>query len=514
MPADSTHTKSSRFGFVIDHRRCIGCHACTVACKSENEVPVGDFRTWVKYVDKGIFPEVRRHFTVLRCNHCDAAPCVEICPTVALHKRTDAIVDLDRDRCIGCRSCMQACPYDALYLNEDTGTAEKCHYCAHRTELGFEPACVVVCPAHAIIPGNVADPGSEIATLIREEKTSQRKVEKGTKPRVWYVDALDEALVPGSASEPPEFIWAERPTPQPAIPPGFDPPPADLVTAFDVGHAPVWGWHIWSYLVTKNVAAGAMMVAPFLTILGVTSAPSTAMGVLPELVALVFMGLTGFFLVHDLGRPERFLKIVFTPNPRSWLVRGTWILIGFGALCVVSLGLRVTGDRETSDLVRWINLPFAIMASGYTAFLFWQCRGRDLWLGKDLFPHLLGMAGLMGAGVALVMAAPDGRFATAEMTFVGFALVNVLWFSFGRYLRSATEDGDKAHAVMYASGGPRLARLPLYVSVVCVLFSGNIAGGSTAVEMIFRLVAVVMSIVGLTIYERSWVRAGQEVPIS
>ena len=147
-----------QYGFVIDHRKCIGCHACTVACKSENEVPVGDFRTWVKYVDKGTFPEVKRHFTVLRCNHCDAAPCVEICPTVALHKRPDAIVDLDRDRCIGCRSCMQACPYDALYLNEDTGTAEKCHYCAHRTELGLEPACVVVCPERAIVAGDVSDP--------------------------------------------------------------------------------------------------------------------------------------------------------------------------------------------------------------------------------------------------------------------------------------------------------------------------------------------------------------------
>lgn len=108
-----------QFGFVIDQRKCIGCHACTVACKSENEVPVGNFRTWVKYVDKGLFPEVKRHFTVLRCNHCDEAPCVEICPVVALHKRKDAIVDLDRDVCIGCRACMQACPYDALYLNED-----------------------------------------------------------------------------------------------------------------------------------------------------------------------------------------------------------------------------------------------------------------------------------------------------------------------------------------------------------------------------------------------------------
>jgi nitrate reductase beta subunit len=84
-------------GFVIDHRKCIGCHACTVACKAENDVPLGNFRTWVKYVEKGTFPDVRRHFTVLRCNHCDRAPCVEICPVNALQKRPDAIVDLDRD---------------------------------------------------------------------------------------------------------------------------------------------------------------------------------------------------------------------------------------------------------------------------------------------------------------------------------------------------------------------------------------------------------------------------------
>ena len=143
-----------QYGFVIDHRKCIGCHACTVACKSENEVPVGDFRTWVKYTEIGTFPEVRRHFAVLRCNHCTNAPCVTICPVTALKKRDDGIVDLDRDACIGCKSCLQACPYDAIYLNEDTGSAEKCHFCAHRVEQNLEPACVTVCPEQAIIPGD------------------------------------------------------------------------------------------------------------------------------------------------------------------------------------------------------------------------------------------------------------------------------------------------------------------------------------------------------------------------
>ncbi len=137
-----------QYGFAIDQRTCIGCHACTVACKTEHEVPVGQFRTWLKYVEKGEFPATTREFGVLRCNHCTDAPCVKICPTKALYKRDDGIVDFDRDRCIGCKSCMQGCPYDAIYIDEDTHTAAKCNFCAHRIDDDLEPACVVVCPTH------------------------------------------------------------------------------------------------------------------------------------------------------------------------------------------------------------------------------------------------------------------------------------------------------------------------------------------------------------------------------
>ena len=144
-----------RYGFIIDNRKCIGCHACTVACKTENHVPLTVNRTWVKYVEKGTFPNTRRVFQVTRCNHCENPPCVTICPVTAMYQRKDGIVDFSSERCIGCKACMQACPYDSIYIDPDEGTAAKCHFCAHRTEVGLEPSCVVVCPEHAIIAGDL-----------------------------------------------------------------------------------------------------------------------------------------------------------------------------------------------------------------------------------------------------------------------------------------------------------------------------------------------------------------------
>ena len=151
----------TKYAFVIDQRKCIGCHACTVACKAEHDVPIGVNRTWVKYIEKGEFPNSRRYFLVNRCNHCDNAPCVTICPTKALFKRKDGIVDFDSSRCIGCKSCMQACPYDALYIDPYSHTAAKCNYCAHRTEVGIEPALLL---AIFIIP-TAKSPGSSLMNL-------------------------------------------------------------------------------------------------------------------------------------------------------------------------------------------------------------------------------------------------------------------------------------------------------------------------------------------------------------
>lgn len=176
-----------RLGFMVDLDLCMGCKACEVACKSENEVPINAWRLRVKYVDVGIYPEVKRTFTPMRCNQCDNAPCETVCPVGALHPLENGIVNIDKDRCIGCAACMMACPYGALYMDPETNTADKCTFCAHRVEGGLEPACVVACPTEANIFGDLDDPHSRISLYIKAHPdTRVRKPEKGTKPKHMY----------------------------------------------------------------------------------------------------------------------------------------------------------------------------------------------------------------------------------------------------------------------------------------------------------------------------------------
>jgi formate-dependent nitrite reductase membrane component NrfD len=361
------------------------------------------------------------------------------------------------------------------------------------------------------VSGDVGDPTSRIATLIRDQETTQRKLDKGTRPRVWYIDALPEALVAGAPGEPPNYLWSERQAPPPPVVPGFEPTP-DLLTTLDVAHPPQWGWHVWTYLLTKNIAAGAALVAPFLAGLGVAN--GFARRFVPEIVALAFLALTNFLLVHDLGRPERFLAILFKPNTRSWLVKGAWVLIGFGLVTTLALGLRLVGMETAADAARWADVPLAVLASGYSAWLFAQCRGRDLWLEPGLFPRLVLRALLLGAGLALLMPRTAPAPVPPALLFAVLAIVNALLFF--RELRSAPHsiDGRKAHALM-----KRLmpyGNVPLLLSSAAVLGLGlvPISGELRRVEWVLRGAMVAQCVVALFTYERAWIRAGQEVPLS
>ncbi len=179
-----------QYGMVIDVRRCIGCHACTVACKSEFDVPPGVNRSWVEYTEKGQYPNVGRSFLPRLCNHCSEPLCVDVCPTNATYRRDqDGIIAVDHGVCIACKYCMHACPYDARFLDPVNEWVDKCDFCIHRVSKGLAPSCVNTCVGGARIFGNLADPDSAVSKLIARHRVSVLRSEMGTFPNVYYIDA-------------------------------------------------------------------------------------------------------------------------------------------------------------------------------------------------------------------------------------------------------------------------------------------------------------------------------------
>jgi tetrathionate reductase subunit B len=183
-----------RYGMLIDLRRCTGCQTCQMACKLENDVPLGVWRTWVKQIEKGRFPNVSKSFLPALCNNCDNPSCVTVCPTKASVKRDDGIVTIDPHRCIGCRYCMAACPYGMRYIHPQKNIAEKCDWCIHLVEKGELPACVAACPTGALVFGDLNDPESEISKIISRNPVQSLKPEMGNEPHVFYI-ALDIDVV-------------------------------------------------------------------------------------------------------------------------------------------------------------------------------------------------------------------------------------------------------------------------------------------------------------------------------
>lgn len=202
--------------FVVDIRKCIGCGRCVNACKLENDVPLEPeySRTWIEryviseneevYVDSpnagidGFAAEyinekyknlsIRKSFFVPKlCNHCESPPCVQVCPVGATYSTREGVVLVDRKACIGCRYCIQACPYGARFLDPRLKIVDKCTWCYHRISKGLVPACVEVCPVGARVFGNIRDPESTVSMILREEAVGVLKPDLGTEPMVYYV---------------------------------------------------------------------------------------------------------------------------------------------------------------------------------------------------------------------------------------------------------------------------------------------------------------------------------------
>ena len=541
----------TKYAFVIDQRKCIGCHACTVACKAEHDVPIGVYRTWVKYIEKGEFPNSRRYFLVNRCNHCDNAPCVSICPTKALYKREDGIVDFDSSRCIGCKSCMQACPYDALYIDPYTHTAAKCNYCAHRTEVGIEPACVVVCPERAIIAGDLQNPASEIASIVAREPVRTRKPEQGTGPNVYYLGAEEAAINPEIAVEelPHMTMWSTLLHPyqndakeldrsqslrtlktinqlKPYTPLESQPRvPTEARIVYDTPkNAAPWGWKVSAYLGTKSIGAGVTVVAAFVLVLyGLNGTLSSAMfnllGIGAPVIGGLFIALTLVLLITDLKRPDRALFLLLKPNPTSWLVWGSYIIGFFG---LVEAAWFISGLFGLTDVLLWLVIPamlFGAAVAGYTAFLFGQAEGRDFWQSPLLLPTLLVQAIIAGASALELLAWPLHIGSAVSTSLAIIMLIAILLHIFLIMIEvfGSHSNSHVATAAHYMRKG-RIKDIfwGLFIALGSLLPSAMLCIALIGSETQPALLAFagLLALIGIFAYEHCFVTAGQIVPLS
>ncbi len=486
---------------VIDQERCIGCHACTVACKSENQVPLGVTRTYVKNVEVGVYPGVRRVFQVTRCNQCDDPPCVNACPTGAMFRRPDAIVDFDKRICIGCRACIAACPYDAIFINPEDGAAEKCNFCAHRIDSGLEPACVIVCPVEAILIGHPGD-GSLASELASRYPLQVRRPEKGTRPRLSYRAATSATLDPLAARRSPagQLAWAEQP---PGLSSGSDAADGPLL-AYDLGHQVPWDWRVSLYTWTKGIAAGTYLVAVLLASLGLLAWGSSLFRLLVPVVGAGLLVATAGLLIWDLEHPERFWLILRRPRWRSWLARGAVVLSAYGVLLAAALGLGLAGQGLADGWLALLGVPLAIAAAVYTAYLFSQARGRDAWQDPLAPPHLFTQALLLGAAAlapAALWLAP-AALPSVLVVLSGAAALHLLLVGCGATLGHATAQAAAARREMVRGRyrGFFWAGIVLAAVAVAAYWIGPVAA-------FFALAAVLA-------HEHAQVQAAQWVPLA
>ncbi len=523
------------YGFVIDNRKCIGCHACTVACKSEHDVPIGVNRTWVKYVEKGEFPDTRRLFNVMRCNHCADAPCVEICPTEALYTRKDGIVDFDDRRCISCKACTQACPYDSIYINPDTFVAQKCNYCSHRTDIGLEPACVVVCPEHAIISGDMDNPKTEISHLLARETVSVRKPEKGTNPKLFYIDGDRIALNPTATEVESDYMWSSQTggvgkyakyadarkeqnkhkigTQKQSALVQIEPRNKKVKRVYDAPSKGVlWGWEVSAYILTKAIAAGAFLI-PILAGMFFYQVPD-ALKQIGAVVAFIFLGLTGILLIKDLGRPDRFLYVLFRPQFKSWLSRGAYIITIYGAILTAWLIASFSGYGHLLKYIEPFGIIFALLSAVYTAFLFAQAKGRDFWQSPMLGLHMIIHSIMAGLAVFLIstfyLKFNIGLVWVLTSISVAVLVFHLITLAIELTTTHSTEDSHKT---------VELITIGEYSSAFWfgMIIVGNIIPGvmlTLTDDYVASAVSGMLILIGLGFAQHIWVQAPQEIPLS
>lgn len=187
-----------KYAMLHDENLCIGCNACEDACREVNKVPLGVSRVnIVRTGPYGEYPDQSYRFSRHSCQHCEAAPCVKVCPTGAAYIDKDTgIVAVNEDRCVGCQYCIAACPYQIRFINPVTKVADKCDFCQQsQLSRGLQPACVLACPTEALIFGNLKDSNSKLVKALKSKPTYRQKVDLGTRPKLFHVRTVDGEIV-------------------------------------------------------------------------------------------------------------------------------------------------------------------------------------------------------------------------------------------------------------------------------------------------------------------------------
>jgi formate-dependent nitrite reductase membrane component NrfD len=446
---------------------------------------------------------------------------------------------------------MQACPYDALYIDPYNNTAAKCNYCAHRTEVGIEPACVVVCPERAIIAGDLQNPDSEIARIVAREPVRTRKPEQGTGPNVYYLGAEESAINPEIAVEelPHMTMWSTLLKPgysdesiidrslslrslktmnplKPYAHPALEqrvPTAARVVYDTPKNTAP-WGWKVSAYLGTKSIGTGAMIVAAFvLALYGLNGTLSNAifnfLGISAPVIGGFFIALTLFLLIADLKRPGRAIFLVLKPNPTSWLVWGGYILGIFG---LIEAAWFISALLGLTNVLLWLIIPamlFGAFGAGYTAFLFGQAEGRDFWQSPLLLPILLVQAVIAGASALGLLSWPldTGSSVSTSLTIILLIAIILHIFLimievFGSH--SNSHIAKAAHYMLW--GRPKdifwgvFFALGSLLPIAMLCFALFIPDA----HQVLLAFAGILALIGIFAYEHCFVKAGQIVPLS
>jgi Fe-S-cluster-containing dehydrogenase component len=499
---------------VIDHTRCIGCHACTTACKSENVVPISVTRTYVKHVDVGVFPQARRAHQVTRCNQCAHAPCVTACPTSAMFKRSDGIVDFDKSICIGCKACMAACPYDAIFINPEDHSAEKCNFCAHRIDVGLEPACVVVCPTQAILVGDMNDANSYVAQIINRESVAVRRPEKETLPKLFYKGAHQATLDPLAARRPEGglFMWSEQQASTDRVVsgnPDYNNSSAAALLSYDVAHSIPWDWRVSLYTWTKGIASGVYLVAAFLALFGVIHPYDDIWYWAAPVVSGVFLAITGGLLLWDLEHPKRFYLIFTRPQWRSWLVKGAFIIAGYSLVLLLHFIASVAGWHSFRVYLMIPGIPLAVLTAVYTAYLFAQAKARDMWQNPLLPPHLLVQAFLLGAAVLLLGYGPG----ITQLWILAIASLIHLLMIWGEV--SLTHPTAHARLAIHEMVRGRFKR-DFWFGIILSFLGGLLPWLALLgfMNIGFGAIGAPLALVGMVLFENAYVQAGQSVPLA